>query len=126
MQEAELTGSACSAQARIISFVTRRTRCEIASADGGFATPRLCRSWLKPSHAAIRSSAASSASSLTTSFCSPSDLKAEASPSCGLDQIFADIRISEEARKIGATHKDVRGRPLTSDDFPLLLGMKIA
>ena len=63
------------AQAGIISCVTRRTRCEIASLEGGFAIPRLCRSWLKPSHAAISCSAASSGSSIATSFCLPSDLK---------------------------------------------------
>jgi hypothetical protein len=48
----------------------------------------------------------------------------EESPPSGLDQIFADIRISEEAREIAASKKEVANRPPTGADFPLLLGMK--
>jgi hypothetical protein len=52
--------------------------------------------------------------------------QAEAVPSCGLDEVFADIRITEEARAVAAQRKEIADRPPTGADFPLLLGMKAA
>ena len=52
--------------------------------------------------------------------------QAEDLPPCALDEVFADILITEEARKTAATKAEVAHRPPRGDDFPLLLGMKIA